>query len=51
MPFPSNNTSHVRNGMTGIAVSLNKALEQSDQPGIGDLQYLQEVIHRRITGS
>jgi len=34
-----------------LAVPLNKALEQSDQPGIGDLQYLQEIIHRRITGS
>lgn len=37
--------------MTGKAVSLNTALEYIDQLGIEDQQSLQEVIHRRITGS
>jgi len=49
--FPEYQHKPCGNGVTGIAGSLNTALESIDQPGIGDQQYLQEVIHRRITGA
>lgn len=36
--------------MATEALSLNTVLEYGDKPGIGDQQYLQEIIRRRLAG-